>query len=456
VTTTSRLSHLRPSILFQPVDGSFAAFFRIVFGLVMFVDIALHLGGGAVEHIWAAPRIHFKYYGFEWVHILAGQGMHLLFAVLGVLSICVALGLFYRFTSTLLFLGFTYTFLAEKAAYQNHFYLLCLISFFMIWIPAHRNFSIDSWRGWVKSDGTVAVWTLWLLRGQIAIVYFFGGLAKLNYDWLHGEPMRLWLTAYGDYWLIGPYVREEWLVAFFIFGGLGLDLFIAPLLLWSRTRYAAFAVSLTFHLLNNWIFRIGIFPWFMIGATPLFLAPDWPRRALARWRGQPFTPAGPITTTAPKKLTSRQLVATTLLAAYAIIQLLAPLRHMLYPGDPSWTEQGHRFAWRMMLRDKRVDAQFTLRDPRSKIDWPVRLDRYLVPWQRKVIVNDPDMVLQFCHYLKKEKERQGFPDYEVYAQISTSLNGRRPQLMLDPTVDLASQSRTLLPAPWIKPLQTKL
>ncbi len=139
----------------------------------------------------------------------AGQGMHLLFAVLGVLSICVALGLCYRFTSTLLFLGFTYTFLAEKAAYQNHFYLLCLISFLMIWIPAHRTFSIDSWRGWVKSDGTVAVWTLWLLRGQIAIVYFFGGLAKLNYDWLHGEPMRLWLAAYGDYWLIGPYVGEE-------------------------------------------------------------------------------------------------------------------------------------------------------------------------------------------------------------------------------------------------------
>ncbi|HIG54056.1 MAG TPA: hypothetical protein EYG11_20590 [Candidatus Latescibacteria bacterium] len=50
------------------------------------------------------------------------------------------------------------------------------------------------------------------------------------------------------------------MAAFFIFGGLGLDLFIAPLLLWSRTRFGAFAVSLTFHLLNNWIFRRGQTP----------------------------------------------------------------------------------------------------------------------------------------------------------------------------------------------------
>ena len=87
-------------------------------------------------------------------------------------------------------MGSAYTFLVEKAAYQNHFYLLCLISFFMIWIPSHRTFSIDAWRGWIRSDGTVPTWTLWLLRGQIAIVYFFGGLAKLNSDWLHGEPMQ--------------------------------------------------------------------------------------------------------------------------------------------------------------------------------------------------------------------------------------------------------------------------
>ena len=28
-----------------------------------------------------------------------------------------------------------------------------------------------------------------MLRGQIAIPYVFGGLAKLNGDWLHGQPL---------------------------------------------------------------------------------------------------------------------------------------------------------------------------------------------------------------------------------------------------------------------------
>jgi hypothetical protein len=110
----------------------------------------------------------------------------------------------------------------------------------------------------------------------------------------------------------------------------------------------------------------------------------------------------------------------------------------------------------MMLRDKKVHAELIMRDPRSGVSFAVDLERYLAPWQRRVIVNDPDMILQLCRYLKEEKRRQGYADYEVYAHINVSLNGRPPQLMLDPSVDLASQSRTLLPAPWIKRLTVPL
>ena len=34
-------------------------------------------------------------------------------------------------------------------------------------------------------------------------------------------------------------------------------------------------------------------------------------------------------------------------------QMLFPLRaYALYPGDVTWTEMGHRYSWRMKLRDK--------------------------------------------------------------------------------------------------------
>ena len=31
-------------------------------------------------------------------------------------------------------------------------------------------------------DGSVPAWTVWLLRGQMVLVYFYAGVAKLNPD----------------------------------------------------------------------------------------------------------------------------------------------------------------------------------------------------------------------------------------------------------------------------------
>ena len=109
-----------------------------------------------------------------------------------------------------------------------------------------------------------------------------------------------------------------------------------------------------------------------------------------------------------------------------------------------------------MLRDKKVQTTLTMRAPGKGVHWEVNLNRHLAPWQQKVFANDPDMILQFCRYLKQEQEAQGFEDYEVYARVLVSLNGRPMQLLVDPQVDLASQARTLWPAPWINPLTTPL
>ena len=47
-------------------------------------------------------------------------------------------------------------------------------------------------------------------------------------------------------------------------------------------------------------------------------------------------------------------------------------------------------------------------------------------------------------------------DVEIRAQVFCSLNGRRPQLLVDPQIDLASQTRSLSPQPWIVPLKEPL
>ena len=82
--------------------------------------------------------------------------------------------------ATLFFAGFTYVFLLDKANYLNHFYLIALISFVMILVPAHRSFSVDARINPALRSSTVPAWALWLVRFQVGIAYFYAGIAKLN------------------------------------------------------------------------------------------------------------------------------------------------------------------------------------------------------------------------------------------------------------------------------------
>ena len=52
--------------------------------------------------------------------------------------------------------------------------------------------------------------------------------------------------------------------------------------------------------------------------------------------------------------------AAVLLVLFCAWQLLFPLRHHLYPGPVTWTEEGHKYSWRMKLRDKDGWVRFRL------------------------------------------------------------------------------------------------
>lgn len=267
---------------FAPVDIASLIYFRIAFGTVMLWEVWRYFSHGWVKRYYIDPTFYFTYYGFGWVRPWPGDGMYLHFVALGALAICILLGLWYRISATLFFVGFTYVFLLDRTNYLNHFYLISLISLLMIVLPAHRAFSLDASRHPEIRSETAPAWALWVLRVQIGIPYFYGGLAKLNGDWLRGEPMRTWLAQNADFPIIGSLLTEEWMVYLFSYGGLLLDLLIVPILLWPRTRVLGYGVALMFHLLNASLFRIGIFPWFMIAATALFFRPDWPR-LIGQW-----------------------------------------------------------------------------------------------------------------------------------------------------------------------------
>jgi vitamin K-dependent gamma-carboxylase len=445
--------------LFAPVDIASVVFLRVAFGAIMLWEVYRHFSYGWIARYYIEPTVFYTFYGFGWVRPWPGAGMYLHFYALGILAACIMLGFCYRAAAALFFLGFTYVFLLDQTEYLNHFYLICLMSFLLVFVPAHRALSVDAWlRPRLRSNWAPA-WVLWLLRAQIGVVYFFGGVAKLNSDWLRGEPMRTWLARGAKIPVYGFVFTQEWTVYLFVFGGLLLDLCVVPLLLWKRTRPFAFAAAVAFHLVNASIFQIGIFPWFMLAATLLFFPPGLPRRfvhALLYPADVPYQPptfsgaAVPLGGLSPRR---RALVA--LLAVYMALQVLLPLRHFLYPGDVSWTEEGHHFSWHMKLRDKDATAVFTLHDPASGRTWTVDL-RQCHNRQCDKIAGQPDMIIQFAHHLAEEKRREGYPEIEVRALVLASLNGRRAQLLVDPAVDLAKARRSMWPASWIVPLTEPL
>ena len=228
--------------LFSGVSPKSIGLFRIAFGCVMMVEVYRYFIHGWIDKYWSIPAYNFGYWPFDFLKPLLQPGMDILFVVLGLLALFIALGLYYRVAISLFFLCFSYVFLLEQTRYLNHFYLISILSFIMIFIDANSWASLDNYRKKRKSS-YVPKWQLWLLRFMIGVPYFFGGVAKINADWLAGEPLGEWLANDTDIPIIGPYFTEEWMIMLMSYSGLLLDLLLVPALLWRKTRLAALFVG---------------------------------------------------------------------------------------------------------------------------------------------------------------------------------------------------------------------
>lgn len=433
--------------LFEPVDAASLTLFRIGFGAIAVWWAIDYLFRGRMHAVYVAPQFHFTYYGFDWVQPWPGGGMYLHFIALTLFAFCIAAGLLYRWFACLFALGVTYVFLLDRTNYQNHYYLLVLVSWMMVLLPLNRMWSLDAINGRVRSSQSVPRWALWLAQFHVGVPYLFGGLAKFEVDWFAGAPLRQTLQAH-DWWpIVGPWFHYEAVVQLFIWGGLLFDLLVVPMLLWRPTRIPAYLLCVFFHLMNSQLFSIHIFPWLMILATTLFFEPDWPRK-IFRLPPARIPAAVPVSWAS---LSQGSRACVLLACLYCTFHCTWPFRHYLYPGRASWTEQGHFFAWRMMLRGKTVALRFYVTDPQTGQTQIPDLRPILSPVQVGVFARDPEMILHLAHYIADLYRNEAELEVEVRALVLTSLNGRKPQLQIDPNVDLAKQPRGFHQRPWIMP-----
>lgn len=445
--------------LFTQVDIASLVFFRVSCGVVFTWWALDYLLRGRMQVLYMDPQFHFTYYGFDWVQPWPGLGMSLHFMVLAFTGLLIAVGRFYRVATWIFALGLTYVFLLDRTNYQNHYYLLVLISWLFVLLPLGCSFSLDVLDQRVERLDTIPAWMVGLTRFHIGLPYVFGGIAKFESDWFAGAPLRQTLQAH-DWWpVIGRWFHAEPVVQVFIWGGLVFDLLIVPLLLWKRTRLPAYLLAVLFHLFNSQLFSIHIFPWFMMLATTIFFAPNWPRRWFRRngeTTGEHATSEFAAPPLAWRLLPRNQQMGVILLTIYCGFHCMWPLRHHLYPGPASWTEQGHFFSWRMMLRGKTVAIRYYLTNPETRLTQIPDLRPLLSPVQVGVFARDPEMILHLAHYVAQRYREEFGTDIEVRALVLTSLNGRKPQLQIDPNVDLARQPRGFHHRPWILPLTEPL
>src|ERR1700743_3383272 len=122
----------------NPVHIAPLAVLRIAFGGIMHISVIRFILKGWLSDFYIKPKFHFTFYGFDWVKPLGASGMYALFAVLVIASIFVTIGYFYRASIITFFLCFTYIELIDKTTYLNHYYLISVISFLLIWVPAGR------------------------------------------------------------------------------------------------------------------------------------------------------------------------------------------------------------------------------------------------------------------------------------------------------------------------------
>ncbi|WP_232834917.1 HTTM domain-containing protein [Pleomorphovibrio marinus] len=429
------------NLLFKPVDIAPLAIFRVGFGLLLFLEGVGAVMTGWVQRAFIDPDFTFSFIPFfPWLQPLPGQGMVYYYILMGVLGALVMLGWQYRVAITGYFLMWTLAYWMQKTNYNNHYYLLVLLTGLATMLPAHRYFSMDVRRGSVAKAYYVPNWTRTVFMLLLWVVYTYAALAKVQSDWLAAKPIAIWFGAKENTFLVGPLLAKEWFQYLVAYGGIVFDALIIPAIWFRPTRIYALGIALFFHLFNSLVFQIGIFPYLMLFMSVLFFPPLSVRKFFFARDIAPEPPEAYFYTSFQKK------GIMFCWCVFFLFMLILPIRHWAYTGDVNWTEEGHRMSWRMMLRSKYGTARFTLVDGEgNRSSHLPSMD--LSGKQALVLPTRPDMIWQYAQYLKTE-----YAAKEVYADVKVSLNGRPLHPFIDPGVDLANEPwRPFKSHPWILP-----
>lgn len=430
-------------LLFKHIDNSALIVFRIIFGFLIFMESVGSIFTGWIRRTLMEPLQTFSFIGFEWLQPLPGNGMYVWYGVMGLCGLFVMIGYKYRWSMLVFTLLWTGTYLMQKSSYNNHYYLLMLLSAIMVFQPAHKYLSVDAKLNPKIKMISMPYWCAFVFILQMLIVYTYGAVAKIYPDWLDATVAEVLMKGKKDYYVVGEILQQKWTHYTIAYVGILFDALIIPLLLWKRTRKIAFFASIFFHLFNSFIFQIGIFPYLSLAFALFFFPTNTIHRIFLKRK--PFYDKEEVMV--PKYHKSFVIV----FVAYFIVQIGLPSRHWFIKDDVLWTEEGHRLSWRMMLRAKSGRTTFKVIDAKTNLEIPIQIENFLSKKQQRTVSTKPDVIWQFAQRLKKTFANKGI-DVKVYANTSIRINGGELRQLIDPDVDLANVKwHPLKHSEWLRP-----
>jgi uncharacterized membrane protein YphA (DoxX/SURF4 family) len=415
--------------LFKHIDNSALIVFRIIFGLLCFLESVGAIFTGWVKRTLVEPEFTFSFIGFEWLQPLPGNWMYAYYAIMGIFGFLIMIGYKYRFSIIMFTLMWTATYLMQKSSYNNHYYLLILLSSLMIFQPANKYFSVDAKLNPNIKSISMPQWCSAIFILQMLIVYTYASIAKLYPDWLDTTVLELLMRSKKNYILVGDLLQQKTVHYILAYGGILFDGLIIPLLLWKKTRKWAFFISIFFHLFNSFVFQVGVFPYLSLAFTLFFFEPKTIRNI--------FLKKKPLYNDNKVKYPKYKNLWLSVFSLYFIIQILLPLRHHTIQDNVLWTEEGHRLSWRMMLRSKSGRTTYKVVDKATNAQIPINLNDYLTKKQQRGATTKPDVIWQFSQHLKHHFAEKGM-DVKIFVNAYVSINGKPLKQFINPQIDIAN------------------
>lgn len=407
--------------LSENIDNSGLVIFRILLGLLIVAESFGAILLGWVEAVFIQSKFTFNFIGFDFLQFLHGEKMYAYFFVMGIFGLLITFGLFYRFAMASFTIMWTTVYLIQKESYNNHYYFLILICVIMIFLPANGKLSVDAKLFPKIKQTKIPRWMPYLLLFQLAILYFYAAIAKLYPDWLDGTFSKILLNGITQRQFFLDIFNQKWFLLFYAYAGILFDMLVMPALLWKKTRKLAILASFGFHLFNAYSLKIGIFPFLALSFIVL-LYDSIPLKFLKN--EQEISPN--------KNFNTKLFVV--FFVPFFIVQLVMPLRHHFIKGDVLFTEEGHRLAWRMMLRERKGNLNIKVVDKKTKEFYYYSYGRELTPKQIKILSNSPDVIWQYCQRIKNESKKP----ISIFVECSVSINRRPYYKLIDEKTDMAT------------------